>query len=85
MALAALVQWVGVRLSAGDTGNGLFRATELEGEQLATECEIHTVLERDSALAAWIQKPVSARHAVTVCLLSQCLGTVLRDEDLYCD
>lgn len=69
-ALTAPVWWVGAGLSAGDTGNGLFRETRLEGEQLAIVCEICTVLERDSALAAWVKKPVSTGHAVPICLLS---------------
>lgn len=57
----------------------------MEGEQLAIACEICAVLERDSALAAGMEQPVSAGHAAPVCLLSQRLGTALRDEDLSCD
>lgn len=37
------------------------------------------------ALTAWLKKPSSARHAVTVYLLSWCLETALTDADFYCD
>lgn len=61
---------MGVELSAEDTGNGLFRGTELEGGQLAMVSEICPVLEGDLALAVKKGKSVSAGHAVAVCLLS---------------